>query len=335
MKEFEDQLELNIGFKNVVTVNSGTSALHIALLLAGVKSGDEVIIPAQTFIATGLAVLYCGATPIFADIQYGTGNICPDSVRTKITNRTKAIIPVHWAGLPCDMNELIILSNEFNIVLIEDAAHALGAEYKNQIIGNVSDYTCFSFQAIKHLTTGDGGAVCCKVDEKVQKAKSLRWFGIDRKNSSPSFLGERMYDISEIGYKYHLNNYAAALGLANLSDFPSHLKRRVEISEFYNQELNDFGGVKLFDQFTDRKSACWLYGFHVEKRENFIQWMKSKGIPVSVVHQGIDKNSIFKGENKNLYFQRKFDESQIHIPLHNDIDKEQQEYIIDSIKKGW
>ncbi|PYJ08479.1 MAG: DegT/DnrJ/EryC1/StrS aminotransferase family protein, partial [Verrucomicrobia bacterium] len=201
VKRFEDELAARLGLVRPVALNSGTTALHLALVLAGVKAGDEVIIPPQTFIATGMAVLMQGASPVFADIQPHTGNIDPESIREKITGRTKAIMPVHWAGYPCDLEEINELARAHNLVVVEDAAHALGAAYRGKPIGAISRFTAFSFQAIKHLTTGDGGALCCLRAEDEKRARIRRWFGIDRDNSAPSSLGERVYDADELGFK--------------------------------------------------------------------------------------------------------------------------------------
>lgn len=335
VKEFEEKLSSVLGSINPVAVNSGTSALHLALVLADIKEGDEVICPAQTFVATALAVLYQKAVPIFADVQYETGNIDPESIKSKITEKTKAIIPVHWGGYPCDMDEIISIANNYNLIVIEDAAHAPGAIYKGRAIGTISDYTCFSFQAIKHITTGDGGAVCCKNIDKAKEAITRRWFGIDRANSKPSILGEREYDLSLLGYKYHLNDYSATLGIANLENFNERLKRRRAIANLYKQKLGKVPGIKLFEEKTDRLSAYWLFGMHVENRENFIRALKSKNIMTSVVHQRIDRNIVFGGLKEDLINQAKFDQTKIHIPIHdglmdNDIDK-----IINTIKKGW
>ena len=335
VKEFERQLEKTLGLKNPVALNSGTTALHLALVLAGIGEGDEVIIPAQTFVATGLVILQQKAVPIFADIDYHTGNISIESIKNKITSKTKAIIPVHWGGYPCDMDEINELANVHGIVVIEDAAHAIGATYKNKKIGNISDYTCFSFQAIKHLTTGDGGAITCNNAEKFKEGFVRRWFGIDRENAKPSILGEREYDISKLGFKYHLNDYAAALGLANLVTFNDRLEKRFDIGKFYNKNLINIDGITLFENKTDRQSAYWLFGFHVEKRVSFIKHLQENGITTSVIHLGIDHNSIFGGKDYQLVHQRKFDDTQIHIPIHDAIDLEKAQYIVDIIKKGW
>ncbi len=334
--EFETALLEKAGIINGVALNSGTAALHLALVVAGIGKGDEVIIPSQTFIATGLAVLMTGATPVFADIQYETGNIDPLDIVKKITLNTKAIMPVHWGGYPCDMDELKAIATNHNLLIIEDAAHAIGATYKGKPIGAISDMACFSFQAIKHLTTGDGGALACMHQHHYEKAMALRWFGIDRKNSPVGLLGERDYNLAAIGYKYHLNNYAAALGLANLNDLPANLERRRAIAAYYDNELGKVEGVELFKYNNYRESAYWLYGFHVENRDAFILKLKQEGVPVSVVHQGIHKNDLFTHRSKeSLNTQYSFDRSQIHIPVHNDLTDEQVQLIVTTIKSGW
>ena len=335
VKEFEKNLYESLGIVNPIAVNSGTSALHLALDLAGVTKDDEVICPTQTFVASALAILYQKARPVFTDIQYETGNIDPNKIEEKITKKTRAIMVVHWAGYPCDMDEINKIAKRYNLVVIEDAAHALGATYKNRPIGSISSFTCFSFQAIKHVTTGDGGAVGCLNGKAARLEFAKRWFGIDRVNSKPSILGERQYDISEIGYKYHMNDYAAALGLANLQYFSKRMENRRKIAQLYGKHLSKVSGIKLFQYKKDRQSAYWLFGIHVEKREDFIKAMKDRGIMTSVVHQRIDHNSIFGGMTKGLTNQETFDQTQINIPIHDGVNQKTAQYIINSIKKGW
>lgn len=333
--EFESKLAEKLSMKRPVTVNSGTSALHLALVSAGVTYGDEVILPSQTFIASGLAIMYQGAKPVFADINYMTGNIDPESIKSKITNKTKAIMVVHWGGYPCDMDEIKKIADDNNLVVIEDAAHALGSSYKGKSIGSISDYTCFSFQAIKHLTCGDGGAVCSLTDENEKRLKKLRWFNIDREDDNPDILGERVYNSNEIGYKYHMNDISAAIGLGNLESIDIKLERYYEIVNQYNNELSEVDGVKMFDYKNDRKSSYWLYGFHVERREDFINKLNSFDIPSSVVHLGIDRNDLFGGKDMSLTNQRKFDNTQINIPIHDGLSDDDVKKIITTIKSGW
>jgi len=334
VKEFETRLSGTFGLPYPVALNSGTSALHLALELAGIGENDEVILPAQTFVATGLTILQVKAVPVFADVDYQTGNISIDSLKSKITPRTKAIMPVHWGGYPCDMDEIAAIAAAHGLIIIEDAAHALGATYKNKPIGSLSEYTCFSFQAIKHLTTGDGGAISFKKSEDSTRAMTRRWFGIDRQNSALSILGERQYDIKQLGFKYHMNDYAAALGIANMEGFSERLSMRRHIAKYYFDNLGNIPGLQLFSYKKDRESAFWLFGLHVEKREDFIRAMKEKGIVTSVIHQRIDGNSVFGGL-KDLPVQEKFDNTQIHIPIHDGMDIDKAEYVVNSIKQGW
>lgn len=335
VKEFENALETSLGFRNAVALNSGTSALHLALVVAGVGAGDEVILPAQTFVATGLAILMQRAVPVFADIDPFTGNISAASIKAKITSRTRAVMPVHWAGYPCDLDEINSLAAAHGLAVIEDAAHALGARYKSKPIGAISRFTAFSFQAIKHLTTGDGGALCCANESEATAAKALRWFGIDRAKSEPSILGERLYDLTALGYKYHLNDLAAAVGLGNLTDFPERLARRREIASRYCRELASVPGLQLLKLAPDREHSYWLFTVLVERREDFIRKLTSKNIPSSVVHLRIDHNSIFGGIREDLPGQAEFDAQQISIPVHEGLTDDDAARIISAIHSGW
>ncbi|RYU82895.1 DegT/DnrJ/EryC1/StrS family aminotransferase [Hymenobacter persicinus] len=335
VREFETQLSAQLGLRHPAALNSGTSALHLALEVAGVGPGDEVIMAPQTFIASALVVVQVGARPVFADIQYETGNLNPADIEHRITPRTKAIMVVHWGGYPCDLAEIQAIATRHNLVVVEDAAHALGATYQGQPIGSISDFTCFSFQAIKHLTTGDGGALCARDPHQAREVFRRRWFGIDRAHSPVSEIGEREYDLTDVGYKYHLNDYAAALGLANLEGFQARLAHRRAMVQQYRAGLGRVAGLQLFQPQPDRESAHWLFGFHVENRLAFIRALRAKGVTASVVHDGIDHNTLFGGKRPELVNQRQFDATQIHIPLHDHLSAEQAEYIIDVIHQGW
>ncbi|HEX3655072.1 MAG TPA: DegT/DnrJ/EryC1/StrS family aminotransferase [Pirellulales bacterium] len=335
VQQFENELASRLGLAHPVALNSGTSALHLSLVLAGVGPEDEVILPAQTFVATGLAVLMQRAVPVFADIDTHTGNLCPQSVARRFTRRTKAVIPVHWGGLPCDLAPLNELAARHDAVVIEDAAHALGANYRGQAIGSVSRFTCFSFQAIKHLTTGDGGALCCTSEVDARRAKTQRWFGIDRQQSRPSLLGERIYDIDSLGFKYHMNDLSAALGLGNLDDFTARLARRREIAGRYREALADVPGIQLLADSPDREHAYWLFTLLVDRREDLIRHLADAGIPSSVVHQRIDRNRIFGGMRADLPGQAEFDRRQLAIPVHEALTDSEVQQIIDVIHSRW
>lgn len=332
---FERELTKQLGLQNPVAVNSGTSAIHLALALLGVGPGDEVIIPAQTFVATGMAVLYCGAKVVFADINPNTGNISPESVREKITDRTKAVIPVHWVGYPCDLAELFLLSRDYSrLAIIEDAAHALGAVYNGVPIGNRPLFTAFSFQATKHLTTGDGGLLCCRYVGDTSRAKRLRWFGID-KSLPPGELGERSFNVDEIGYKYHMNNISAALGLANLEGFLGRLEQRRTNAEYFRTRLGGVPGVTLLEAKDDRSSAHYAFPLLVENRMEFCRKLASYQVPCSVIATRIDKYTVFGGQRDDLPGQDYFDKHQINLPVHEALTEADRELVVETIRSGW
>jgi len=334
-REFEELLTLRLGLVGPVAVNSGTSALHLALLVADVKDGDEVVIPAQTFVATGTAVLMCGARPVFSDIDPTTGNIDPEALRRQISPRTKAVMAVHWGGAPCPLDALGAITKAAGVPLIEDAAHALGAVYRGKPIGAISPLTAFSFQSIKHLTTGDGGALCCLDPATEKRARALRWFGVDRSASRPSFLGARDYDLKDLGFKYHMNNIAAALGIGNLAAFADQLARRRANATRYRTALESVPGIAPLRIEEGAEHAYWLYTCTVDRRDDFVRAMTARGIPVSVVDLGIDRNSLFAAYRSDLPGQRRFDDTQVSLPVHNGLAPEDVERVIDAIRAGW
>ena len=189
-----------------IATGAGTDALHLAYILSGLKFGDEVIAPVYTCTATNIPFLYMGVKIKFADVDPATMNISVESVKKLITSKTKAIVCTHYGGLPCDMDELRKIASRKKIPIIEDAAHALGATYGNKPIGSLSDFTMFSFQAIKHITTGDGGMLCIKNKKLLDKARRIRWFGIDREGKQK---GTWKNDIYEVGYKYQMTDIGA------------------------------------------------------------------------------------------------------------------------------
>lgn len=325
VKLFEKGVSEEFGYRNCVAVNSCTSALHLALILAGVKPGDEVILPAQTFLATGLAVLYCGAKPVFADIEKDTGNLDANDAWRKVNEKTRAIICVSWGGTPCDLRSF---GNSAGVAIIQDNAHALGSTYADMPIANFGDFSCFSFQAIKQLTTGDGGMLTCRHSHDYYRARKLRWFNIDRENDKTGFDGERMYDSHEVGYKYHMNNIAAAIGLGNLHGVKERQAKRADIAFRYSES---FG----FNSVDRMGSSNWLYTQLVSNRDDFIRMMRSKDIPVSVVHNGIDRNSIFGGIDRSLANQRYWDEHHICLPCHSGLTDEDVQKVCDAIRGGW
>lgn len=336
VKQFENALTEQLGLVNPVAVNSGTSALHLALsVIPKVRDHDEVILPAQTFIATALAVLYAGLRPVFADIDPNTGNIDPKDVERKLTVRTRAIIGVDWAGYPCDMRELDDLPLQGDCWFIQDCAQSLGAVYHGKPVGQViPDFACFSFQATKHLTTGDGGAVTCHTPGMASAARRLRWFGIDRDHDLPNELGERQYILNQVGFKYHMNNVSAAIGLGNIDGLRERIVQRIQNAAVYNSYFRNISGITLMDYKTDRQSSYWVYPMRVERRNEFVKAMTARGVPVSVIHQRIDRYAVFGGI-RELPGQALFDATQIHLPVHEGLTANDIWQVIDAVKRGW
>ena len=315
-----------------VTVNSGTSALHLALILSGVGSGDEVISTPMTCTATNIPVLYCGGKVVFADIQKETMNIDPKSIEKKITSKTKAIMVVHWAGYPCDMDEINKIAKKHNLKVIEDAAQAIGSKYKGKHVGSVSDFTCFSFQAIKPITSVDGGMLCTLKKKDYQKARILRWYGIDREFKGDIYW---KYQIKDIGYKYHMNDVAATILSAQLDDWKKISSQREKIAKRYLKELKDVPGLTLLERHKDRQGANWTFTMHVEKRNDFQKKLVENGIESHIVHVRNDDCPIFGGKKQNLPVMNKIENTYISIPIHNHLTDDDVSKVIKTIKRGW
>ncbi|MBD3260191.1 MAG: hypothetical protein GF334_00675 [Candidatus Altiarchaeales archaeon] len=321
---------------NPVLVSSGTVALHLALILAGVGPGDEVITTAMTCTATNHPILQCGAKPVFADIQYETGNIDPHDIYHRITSKTKAIMCVHWAGYPCDMSELVQVAEIAGIPIIQDGAHAQGATYKGQPIAAWSEYFMTSFQAIKTITSVEGGLLNCPNEDKAERAQRLRWFAIDRENRTPAPDGYYDHrDIDETGYKYQPNDVFSAIGLGNIQDFHRLLNDRRLMASYYHSELADVSGVTLFDKQLDRASGHWLFTIHVERRDDFIAAMASRGVEAGVIHRRNDIYGAFGGRRDDLPNLDEFEKTYVSIPIGNHLKIYEVEYVIDAIEKGW
>jgi perosamine synthetase len=335
VKNFEDALKKRFGFKHCLALNNGTAGLRLALAMCGVGPRDEVITTPQTCTATTSSILEQFATPVFADIQYETGNIDPKDIEHRITAKTQAIIVVHWAGYPCDMHKVHKVAELYSLPVIEDAAHALGAYYGNKPIGTISPYTMFSFQAIKQLTTADGGLLTLTDENEYHDARRRRWFGIDRVNRKRRVDGYAYWNQSVVGYKYHMNNVAAAIGLGNLADHNVNQTIRDAYAEAYRQQLKNTDGVTLFEHKDDRRSANWLFTMHIERRDDFCRMMQSKQVEVSVVHIRNDAHDIFGPLREDLPNTDRYAETNISIPLHNRMEWSDVNYVIKCVKEGW
>ena len=321
--EFSKRLSKKMGYKNIVMTNSCTSSLTMALKLSNVGYGDEVITTSMTCLATNTPIVNLGAKVVWADINPKTGNLCPNSVAKKITDRTKAVMCVNWAGLPCELEELQLLCKENNIKLIQDAAHAFGSKYKNSDISDYADFTCFSFQAIKHITCGDGGALICKSAEDLKRAKKLKWFGLDRDNSKDKngeWKGQRWHlDVEEAGYKFNMNNITASIGLTQIKHIDNILSSHIRNAATYTKI---FKSETLITPLSYPKSSTptfWVYTVLLDEsvdRDAILEKLNKKSIGAGLVHIPNHNYTCFKEsfENINLPGVEYFNKHQISLP---------------------
>lgn len=333
VNKFEDKLREYIGNPYLLTISTGTHALELALRLANVGPEDEVISSPLTCTATNMPIMNGGAKIVWSDILGDNGNIDPDSIEKLITPKTKAILYVHWAGNPANIDAINKVAKKHNLKVIEDAAHAFGAEYKGKKIGNHSDFVMFSLQAIKHLTTGDGGILCCKNKQDFERGRSLRWFGIDREAVREELRWH--YDIEEWGYKFNMNNIAATIGLENLKGLPNALKKHRRNGKFFNKELSSVPTIKILRQEKGANSVYWVYTLFAENREGLVKYLKENGIATSIIHTRNDIYSCFKEFKDDIPRPNldKFTEKYVSIPCGWWVTREDAKFIVDKIKE--
>jgi dTDP-4-amino-4,6-dideoxygalactose transaminase len=330
VSRFESKFAEYVGNENTCIVNSCTSALSLASMLCGVEEGDEVIVSPMTCLATNMPFAQLGAKLVWVDVDPATGNIDPASVERHVTPKTKAIVGVHWGGQPFDIGAIHNIAARFGVRVIEDAAHALGATYKDRRIGSHSDCVCFSFQAVKHLTTGDGGALCSRSRGDTSRAKRLRWFGVDR--SHPGARWEM--DISELGFKYHMNNISASIGLLQMEYLDKIVASHRRNAQYYVDHIDNRRVRKL--EVDCRSSACWLYTILVENREDFQSYMHKNGIACEPLHYRNDTYTVFREFRRpfsELPGVLEFSKDQINIPVGWWLTDEQRHHIVNVVNQ--
>ena len=345
--KFEEGFQRFITNPNTLVVQSGTAALHLALLLLNIGLGDEVISTPMTSEPTNTTIAITGAKVIWADVDPNTGLLDPKSVKKKITERTKAIMLVHYAGMVCNMDEFNKISIETGIPIIEDAAHALGAKYNGKLIGSYSSntsesfsnssnnnssssrFTCFSFQAIKHMTTVDGGAIAFKNPEDVTPARKLRWFGLDKK------VSRLENDITRAGYKYGINNLTGIIGVVQLRHAQEIINKYIENGKYYDQALKNVSGVTIVPYYPHTEPSYWLYTMKVERREDFMKMMEANGITATPLHHRSDTHSVFAESKCSLPNMDEWYRKFVHIPCGWWVDEEDREKIVKAIRNGW
>lgn len=334
VEQFERLVAEYTGANYAVAVANGTAALHAACFAADIGPGDEVITSPITFAASANCVLYCGGTPVFADIDPCTYNIDPKDIRNKITSKTKAIIPVHLAGQPCDIDEIHKVAEEYHLTVIEDGAHALGAEYKGKRIGSLSNMTTFSFHPVKPITTGEGGIITTDDEKLYQKLIMFRSHGITR---DPDLLqkneGTWYYEQQSLGYNYRITDIQCALGISQMKKLDRFIKRRRELAQRYHNALQNNTNIIRPYQLEGTNNGWHLYMVQIQNhnRREIVEKLWEKGIYVNVhyipvykhpYYQKIGYKDVYCENAENLY------ERLISLPLYPLLTNSQQDEII-------
>jgi len=338
--EFEEKFSDYIGSNFAVSLNSATAALHLALKAIGLQRGDEVILPTNTFVATAEVVTYFDAVPILCDIEEETHNIDVSKVEALITSKTKAIIPVHFAGQPCDMDELYALAKAYNLKIIEDAAHAVPSIYKGVKIGALeqTDITCFSFYATKTLSTGEGGMATTNSEDYAKSIKVNRLHGINRDAwDRYTTKGAWFYDIVDNGNKYNTTDINASLGIVQLKKQDKLRQKRQKIAQRYSEAFKDSSNITLPVIKEDRETSWHLYVVKIKERDEVIEKLKALGIGCSVHFIPVHKHSYYKEKygykDENYPIANRVFEESLSLPIYPDMSSEEVEYVIENLLK--
>lgn len=336
--EFEDKFAAFQDAKFGIAVNSATAALHLAILSMGVKDGDEVLVPSITFVSTALVIIYEKAVPVFVDVEPNTLNMDPADLEKKITSKTKAIVPVHYGGHACRMDDIMRIANKHNLYVIEDCAHATGGRYKGRGLGSIGHAGCFSFHAVKNLPIGDGGMIITNDVRIVDKLKRLRWLGIDRntweRNDEQQYSWK--YFINEIGYKYHMNDIAAVIGLAQLETVSEDNRIRADLAQYYNKTLKDIDWIETPEDKSYSQSAWHNYVIKIKngKRDALHKHLATHGVSTGVHYEPIHHHKVFinRSRYEDLNVTEKLWLQLLTLPLFPELSKQQIDYISDKIK---
>jgi dTDP-4-amino-4,6-dideoxygalactose transaminase len=331
--EFEDELKKFLGAEHVIAVNSGTSALHLALDALGIGKRDEVIVPSLTFIGSFQAISATGATPVAVDIYPDTLLLDIGDIRRKITDKTRAIMPVHYAGNPCDMDALMKIAGEHGLRIIEDAAHAFGSYYNGRKIGSFGDIACFSFDSIKNITCGEGGAVVCRQPELAEILRQKRACGMDRKPLTTRTKGRTpFYQVRTQGYRYHMSNINAAIGLAQLKKVRSFIKRRQEICRRYDQAFGKIPVIHCLPVNYD-VVAPHIYVIRVRngRRNDLMEYLKSMKIETGINYVPNHLQPFYASGGVSLPETERAYEEILTLPLHYGLSDDDVDRVIQSI----
>jgi len=338
--EFENAFKEYIGAEEAVSVNSATAALHLALKAIGLQRGDEVILPTNTFVATAEVVTYFDAIPVLCDIEEDTHNIDVSKIEVLVSDKTRAIIPVHFAGQPCDMDEIYTLAKKYDLKVIEDAAHAIPSTYKGQMIGALrgSDITCFSFYATKTLSTGEGGMATTNSSEYAKNMRINRLHGISRDAwDRYTKKGAWYYEIVDNGCKYNTTDINASLGLVQLHKQDMLYKKRVKIAQRYNEAFQNNQNITLPFVKADRKSSWHLYVIKVKNRDEVIEKLKEQGVGCSVHFIPVHKQPYYRErygyKDENFPIANRVFEESLSLPIFPDMSEQEISYVIKKVQE--
>jgi dTDP-4-amino-4,6-dideoxygalactose transaminase len=341
---FEKEIQALVGSAHAVAVNSCTAALHLSLVACGVGRGDEVVTSPYTFAATGEAILYQGARPVFADIDPETLNISPEAVSRCMTRRTKAILPVHIAGLPSDMRAIGRIARQRGVPVVEDAAHALGASVRGRSIGSISEATCFSFYATKNLTTGEGGMITTKRASLAKRLRLLSLHGLSL-DAWKRYRrgGSWRYNVKRLGFKYNMTDVAAGIGLAQASKFHDMQRRRRLLAHRYHSLLADLDALELPREYPDSGHAWHLYIVRIRKgvlrigRDRVIERLREAGIGTSVHFIPLHLHSFYRrtfGYKRGSYPHAERESGRvISLPLYPGLRRRDQMRVVDALRE--
>lgn len=299
--DFENKFASMLNVKNALALSNCTVSLHLAMKLAGIGDGDEVICPSLTFVATVNAIRYVNATPVFADIKsYEDLTIAPEDIENKITPKTKAIVVMHYGGFACDMDSIQEIAGKNNLKIIEDACHGPLAEYKGNKLGTIGDIGCFSFFSNKNISTGEGGMIVTDSDEFYERAKLLRSHGMTSLSYERAKGHSTSYDVIELGYNYRMDDIRASIGIVQLDKLKNDLEKRAEVREWYIKELSEFENIIIpFKDYSDFSSnyifPIVLKNSTSEKRDFVRNQLAEAGIQTSVHYPAVHRFSIYKG----------------------------------------
>lgn len=330
---FERRFGDFVGNPHVLSFSSGTAALHVALLLAGVTAGDEVVSTAMTAEPTNLAIRHAGAMPRWADVDPATGNVTGESVAAAMSERTRAILVVHYGGIPVPLDDIHAVAARHGVPVIEDAAHALGARWRGRPIGCLSPFTMFSLQAIKHLTTADGGMLALADAAPLPRGRRLRWFGIDRAVSRTDV------DVAEVGFKYHMNNVNATLGLVQIDHVAPMIARHIANGRWFDAAFDALtrtgSGVTRCRIPDGAEPAYWFYTLLCDDAAGLSRHLDAHGIGNSKAHKRNDRHSVFAASRVELPGLDNFYARMLHVPCGWWVDDAARERILDVVRRGW